>query len=101
MHRIFTEIEKFNLWAIQYSDQAQDERSGEWECSYDYWQDIYDQFSDFLENIPVKNWTSDIKDKLLYIIARDNEMEILSDMLHGKALIDLAEHSLQHGSRDA
>jgi hypothetical protein len=101
MHRLFTEIEKFEQWAVQYSDIPQDDRGGQWECDYDYWQDIYDQFTDFLESVPLSKWTSSAKDKLLYIIARDSEMEVLSDTVHGKALIELAEHSLQNGSPDA
>jgi hypothetical protein len=68
------EIAKFKDWALSYPENT---RSGEWECDYHDWTLIYSSFSSFLdENSPATVSDEAIQD-LIYIIARDNEMEEL------------------------
>jgi hypothetical protein len=82
-HPLFEEIEKFERWAEAYSEIPQEERGGEWECDYGVntegnWAQIYKYFDDYIIHSEPLTWTDGIIGKLLYIIARDNECEILS-----------------------
>jgi hypothetical protein len=99
-HQLFFEIDKFDKWAQDYSDIPQDDIGGEWECGYDDWQEIYKQFDFFIKTFPLNNWTSEIKNRLLYIIARDNEMEVLVENLPDAMLVELAKYSILNGKRD-
>ncbi len=99
-HQLFAEIDKFDLWAQSQFDIPQDDIGGEWECNYDHWQVIYKSFEEFLNVTNPNKLTSIEKDRLLYIIARDNEMENLSSLLDEQFLIVLSEHSIKNGHRD-
>ena len=114
-HELFRHIEKFNRWAKRRYSIPQDDIStelvgkGEWELDYDLsrgkgtWDDIYSAFENFLDNTDCRGWTkADIR-RLLYIIARDNEIGWLVTLLtkHEDALILLANHLLANGSRNA
>ena len=98
--KIFIEIDKFDLWAQSHFGVPQKDLRGEWECNYDYWDDIYKSFEIFIRASDPGKLTSIQKDRLLYIIARDNESEYLSNILESDFLIILAEHSLYNGSTD-
>jgi hypothetical protein len=50
MHRLFSEIDKFDKWSQSFSDIPHDLRSGEWECDYDNWNEIYIEFEDFINS---------------------------------------------------
>ena len=68
------EIMKFKRWALTYPP---DSRSGEWECDYDNWKELYTAFTNYIEsNSPDVLQERDIKN-IIYAIARDNEMEDL------------------------
>lgn len=100
-HRLFTEIERFNTWAEGYSPKPQAERGGEWELDYpEGWQIIYKQFEDFARSTQAGDWSTDEIDRLLYIIARDNECQALINSLHDDALVLLAESALARGEMD-
>ena len=99
-HQLFIEIDKFDKWARLESDIPQDERGGEWECDYSSWGKIYDLFEAFINESNPDTWSDDEKERLLYIIARDNEMEILAEKLSENALIVLANESLKIGHKD-
>jgi len=99
-NQLFVEIEKFDQWAQSWSDVPQDERGGEWECGYKNWRSIYDSFDEFVRKTDPKSLTSAVKERLLYIIARDNEIERLSKLLDESFLVVLTEHSILYGHRD-
>ncbi|HET6991237.1 MAG TPA: hypothetical protein VFJ43_07940 [Bacteroidia bacterium] len=108
-HPLFDEIAKFEQWANAYSAIPQEERVGEWECDYDVlsaqgsWSSIYKHFDDFIMHSEPLSWTDSVISKLLYIIARDNECEILAREVtrFEKGFIILAKKSLEMGPRDA
>jgi hypothetical protein len=102
IHKLFIYIDRFDKWAEMQSGTPQDERGGEWECSYDEWNSIYEAFADFMISKKSEEWTGYENERLLYIIARDNEMEVLSEILskHEKALIHLARESIRVGHKD-
>ncbi len=68
------EIIKFKRWSLSYPTET---RSGEWECDYNHWNDLYAVFTNFIEsNSPEVLKEHDIEN-IIYIVARDNEMEVL------------------------
>ena len=103
MHQLFQEIDQFNKWACQESDTNQDQRMGEWECDYRNWDKIYYNFTDFIKANQPANWTKNEKQLLLYIIARDNESERLSEILSesDEGLLTLAKEATHSKYRDA
>ncbi|MHA4847877.1 hypothetical protein ACX0G7_27165 [Flavitalea antarctica] len=99
-HKIFAEIDKFDLWAQSQFDIPQEELGGEWECDYDHWEAIYESFEALINVTDPNKLTSYEKERLLYIIARDNEMEHLSSLLDGQFLIVLSEYAISKGHRE-
>ena len=109
-HELFFHIENFNRWAKRHYSIPQDEIGGEWECDYNMsrgkhsWDVIYRSFDNFLETTNCRKWSKPDIRRLLYIIARDNEIGWLIELLakHEDALILLAERSLRtNSSQDA
>jgi len=73
-----TEIDKFREWANRYPIA---ERSGEWECDYFHWTEIYAAFGCYLKSLnPIELSENSVVD-LIYIIARDNELEELISLV--------------------
>jgi hypothetical protein len=99
-NQLFAEIDKFDLWAQSQFDIPQDDIGGIWECNYGHWENIYRSFEEFIQTADPNKLTSIEKDRLLYIIARDNETENLSRLLDEQFLIVLTEHSISNGRRD-
>ncbi len=99
-NQLFIEIEKFDIWAQTQFDMPQDDIGGEWECGYKNWDEIYSAFVNFLNETDASNWTDKEKERLLYIIARDNEAGYLADLLNESALIVLAKFAVVQGKRD-
>ena len=97
---LFTEINKFDQWAQLQYNVSQDEIGGEWECNYEHWDNIYNAFENFIGLTNPNEWSDKEKDRLLYIIARDNETERLVAVLPEQALIVLAQYAIEHGHRD-
>lgn len=101
-HQLFSEINKFRQWATNIPEEK---KSGEWECDYDEygWRAIYTNFNNFLITSNSKDWNNDIINELLYIIARDNELEELAKIV-GKnppILIILAKAAITMGEKDS
>ena len=68
------EVERFRDWAATYPLES---RSGEWECDYDHWRDLWRAFHSYItSNAPSSSNDETISD-VIYAIARDNEMEEL------------------------
>ena len=102
IHSLFKAIDDFDKWAQTMSDRPQDERGGEWECDYRHWGIVYDAFETFIQTSHPATWTADEKVRLLYILARDNESEIVAQMVstNQHALIGLTEFAITHGHGD-
>lgn len=94
------EIARFRAWA---DDFPVAERNGEWECFYADWQEIYRAFSAFVSATTCQEWDAKLKETLLYIIARDNEEQVLAKAVakNPDDLICLAERALASPERDA
>lgn len=71
-----SEVSRFREWAVSYKDT-----SGEWECDYGNWDSIYLATDNLLKESLNTNFQSDLLDDLIYIIARDNECEIIREKL--------------------
>lgn len=99
LNKLFLEIDKFDEWAQSQSDIPQDERFGEWEFDYNHWADIYVEFENYLQTTIPKHWTKKEIQRLLYILARDNETERIAEIIskHENALIILATESISKG----
>lgn len=98
MHELFIEIKKFHKWA-----DLQEQKIGEWETWYGEWSKIITYFKRFLAQTDFMQWDDEQVNEILYIIARDNESEILVDMVskHTPLLLFLAEKALISGEHDA
>jgi len=95
------EVRRFKDWAASCPN---DHRSGEWECDYGHWGSLYSAVLEFIRSHPVQEWDSEATDAVLYVIARDNEMEYLAEQIrenHPVVLLALAEVAVRHGERDA
>lgn len=84
--RLENEIIKFKKWAENYSYTNQSRASlhqfdthftSEWECDYNHWQALYTAFNHCIESNPPSLLNEHHIKNIIYIIARDNEMENL------------------------
>jgi hypothetical protein len=93
-------IGEFRAWATDFPSR---EKSGEWECAFDQWPKVHAAVSDYLEAYPPRQWTDDVVDLLLYILARDNEIEWLKKELIKRPdhLLTLAGAGVASNERDA
>ncbi len=98
--KVFIEIDRFDNWAQSQFDVPQDDIGGEWECNYENWDDIYKSFENFITIANPNELTGKQKNRLLYIIARDNEIGYLSRILDNQFLTILTEQSIADGHRD-
>lgn len=81
--------EAFSAWA-----QTHPQDFGEWETDYLEWPEAYDCARALLDDRPFPEWNDAEKQSFLYLLARDNEVEDLADLLaeHPKTLVHVAEH---------
>ena len=97
---LFIGIDKFDLWAQTQFDIPQNDIGGVWEYDYENWKDIYKSFEDFILTTDPQKLTDNQKERLLYIIARDNENEYLAGVLDTHFLTILTEYSISNGNRE-
>ena len=97
---LFIEIDKFDQWAQSQYSIPQGDLGGEWECNYGHWVNVYAAFEKFLRVTDPSQWSDHEKERILYIIARDNETVHLVSILPELALIVLAKYAFKHGHRD-
>jgi HEAT repeat protein len=85
-----TEVERFRHWA-----STQPSAAGEWETNYDDWPGLLAAAEQTLSQSPL---TSDQVDLLLYCLARDNECQVVREMLESYPLNGsrLAEEALNY-----
>ncbi len=90
-------VERFRRWA----DSAfPGQRFGEWECEYQGWGDLYESVSAVLRT-GVEGWNDETKQLLIYVIARDNEDEVISDELTEEQLLVLGSAPISSNEKDA
>lgn len=102
MSALSTEVKRFKVWAD--ASHPVEQRHGEWECDYNAWGAIYDAFGQFISSRPFELYSVDEVEDILYILARDNEMEHLSEEIRRQCLetlIALARAAIEIGERDA
>lgn len=100
MADFFTEVSRFRIWAAKYPEP----RSGEWECDYESWEALYSSFREFLAARSFETWSGEETTAILFSIARDNEIELLSDCIredYPELLLPLARASLSSSESDA
>ncbi|WP_413378734.1 hypothetical protein [Alkalihalobacillus sp. 1P02AB] len=98
MRELFLEINIFRNWA-----ETADKPFGEWETEYLHWDRIYHYVNKLIEDTPVEKWSSDLLNEFLYILARDNECEIILETLIDNPihLLSIAKHSVSFPDHDA
>ncbi|WP_163539591.1 hypothetical protein [Gracilibacillus sp. YIM 98692] len=98
MRELLLEIELFKNWA-----KPADKSFGEWETEYLHWDRIYHFVNKLIEDSPVEKWSPDLINEFLYILARDNECEIIIDTLieNPPQLLSIAKHSVSFPDHDA
>lgn len=106
MKELLTEIQKFKAWAdLEYPNLRPREINGEWETYYDGygWAMITTLFEKVVKSSRPDSYSDSELSELVYIIARDNECEILADILsnYDEWLLKLCEVSLHLHEPDA
>lgn len=72
---LLVQAQRFRDWAATVP-----QKSAEWECGYDHWQDAYDLLETLLP-VPPEEWTTEAANALLYLLARDHEIEWIAEVL--------------------
>src|SRR5690242_19408909 len=89
------EIARFRAWSD--SDPVPiSQRSGEWECGYREWSDLYTAFTAFVAATPCPEWSAATVEMILYAIGRDNENQYLAREVakNSATLLCLAERAV-------
>ena len=74
-------VDAFKIWAkINHPEITEDNDNGEW-CFCDEFEKMYVYALNVIQKCPVSNATNQMIDDLLYAIARDNECEIIVQVL--------------------
>ncbi|MBD0260865.1 MAG: HEAT repeat domain-containing protein [Cytophagales bacterium] len=99
-HQLFEEIEKFKTWSRQLNQTPEDERTGKWERAYEGWNAVDAAFIDFVNKSNPVDWTEEVAEALLYLIARDHASEIFADLVaaHPDKLQFLARQAVDANS---
>jgi hypothetical protein len=96
---LLKEIDRFRKWADGFEVY---ERSGEWEMEYDQWTKIYTHFSNIISHNEPESILDHIDD-ILFIIARDNECEVICSELQSnkKWIFYIARNAINSSHSDA
>lgn len=90
------QLQRFRLWAN--TRGPEDARYGEWECDYPHWPELYSAVSAALAQ-PL--FDSDV-DNLVFALARDNECEVILDLLvSSTTTLRVATRALQSSDAEA
>ena len=101
MADLLTEVDRFRGWAGNYPPGS---RSGEWECDYGHWNDLYAAVLNYVAATPPEAWSDEASQAVLYAIARDNECQHLAHEVrlhHPATLVAVARAALCRGEPDA
>ncbi len=87
-------VQHFKAWAERYPAKQD---TGEWECDYEHWAEIESAFNACLDACPPPDWTNEVIELMLYVIARSNETERLINQLRSRPvhLLALAQAGLR------
>ena len=98
MLRLRDQITKFKVWAANTSMQ-----SGEWECNYDYWHDLWAATEDAINSHQDGLISDKESDDFLYVLGRDNECEYIRRKLlpYPKLIATLAHRATNSNDADA
>lgn len=102
MADLLTEVDLFRQWAD--NDLSRRPRSGEWECNYGQWNDLYAAVIQQVAAGPPDAWSDETLQAVLYAMARDNECQYLAHEIrlhHPTTLVALATLALSRGEPDA
>ncbi|MBU9580602.1 HEAT repeat domain-containing protein [Ralstonia mannitolilytica] len=90
------EVEKYKAWAASHMPPQRG-------CDYDQWQSLWGAAIAVLESVPPDEWSERCRADLIFAIARDDEVEWISDQLGGKpgALLALAGLAIDSSEPDA
>jgi hypothetical protein len=95
------QVARFQKWAEQIPSAS---RSGEWECDYPYWDDLYTAWRLLRSRIPIQTWSEPLIGAFLYALARDNEnrsmIREVSELGNG-AVVLVSNWALEHGEPEA
>ncbi len=85
-------LNRFKHWAETRDPSAALYSPSEWECDYLHWDEIYEAVAEFFKS----EIDPAMYDDILYTLARDNEDEVVLDMLagHPALALQLAKHTL-------
>lgn len=99
MSGLQVELQRFRLWARTRNAEDAVHAAPEWECDYPHWQDLYAAVGLTLDAAPELAEFDD----LLFALARDNEDEVILDMIadHPEFALELAHRALGYQERDA
>ena len=90
---LIAEVGRFRTWASSYPPGP---RSGEWECDYGQWNDLYDAVLGHVAASPLEAWSDEQLQAILYALARDNESQHLAKEIglhHPATLVALAREA--------
>jgi len=90
-------VHNFRAWA---DASFPAERFGEWETEYDDWENLHLAATAVLR-CETDAWDSETKELLLFVIARDNEVEFIAGLLTERQCLLLAEASIHSDQHDA
>ncbi len=94
------EVQRFRRWVATIPTERQ---LAEWECNYSEWADVYKASTDFLAVVDVKELTEATLNELLFIIAADNECQIIAGEIakYPEALLYMAQAALRSSYANA
>lgn len=94
------EVARFEQWATEVPLVG---RSGEWECDYSEWKQLWAAARRLIETVPVTTWTDAMSQDLLYALARDNEDEVIAEELGRRSdtLLEIARRAIASAEADA
>lgn len=101
MADLLTEVDRFRAWADNYPPGP---RSGEWECDYGHWNELYAAVLNSVSASPPDVWPDEALQAVLYAIARDNECQYLAHEVrlhHPATLVALARAASSRSEPDA
>lgn len=100
MFSLDQQLKRFQRWADQNAPDGALRDSGEWECEYPYWPELYSAVRSVLAQ-PLLSRPEE--DQVLFALARDNEAEVILDLLTSfpTHVLALATRSLQSAHPDA
>lgn len=88
VHSFTHAVAKFRTWA-EPRMQPGYHRTGEWECAYQQWREIYEAWQELLKHCPVEAWSPAVMNEALYAIARDNDIQELAKTLTASSTASL------------